>query len=128
MPQARLAAFRNRRLRIVRHPRNLGKGAALLTGAEIATGTHILPFDADREYDPQDIPRLAQPIIDGRATVVFGTRLFGANTVYHSYRYKLGNRALTLAANVLFDSAVSDLHTCLKLVPLDVFRALDGAA
>ncbi len=113
------------RLRCIRHPRNLGKGAALLTGAELATGTHILPFDADREYDPNDIPRLVAPVLEGRASVVFGTRLFGANTVYHSYRYAAGNRALTLAANVLYDAAVTDLHTCFKLVPLPLFRSLD---
>ena len=88
-------------------------------------GTHILPFDADREYDPNDIPRLAAPVLGGRCAVVFGSRTLGTNTVYQSFRYALGNRALTLFANVLYDSAISDLHTCLKLVPLPLFRSLE---
>lgn len=120
----RLRAIRDPRLRIARHPRNRGKGAALLTGASLATGTHILPFDADREYDPADVPRLVAPVIEGRAAVVFGSRTLGANTVYQSFRYAMGNRALTLFANVLYDSALKDLHTCLKLVPLPLFRSL----
>ncbi len=121
----RLRRIRDPRLRIVRHPRNRGKGAALQTGAELARGTHILPFDADREYDPNDIPRLAAPVLGGRCAVVFGSRTLGANTVYPSFHHVLGNRALTLFANVLYDSAISDLHTCLKLVPLPLFRSLE---
>ena len=121
----RLRRIRDPRLRIVRHPRNRGKGAALQTGAELARGTHILPFDADREYDPNDIPRLVAPVLGGRCAVVFGSRTLGVNTVYQSFRYVLGNRALTLFANVLYDAAISDLHTCLKLVPLPLFRSLE---
>ena len=120
-----LRGIRDPRLRLVRHPRNRGKGAALQTGAELARGTHILPFDADREYDPRDIPRLVAPVLGGRCAVVFGSRTLGANTVYQSFRYALGNRALTFFANVLYDSAISDLHTCLKLVPLPLFRSLE---
>ena len=121
----RLRGIQDPRLRIARHPRNRGKGAALLTGAELATGTHILPFDADREYDPADIPALVAPVIDGRAAVVFGSRTLGANTVYQSFRYAMGNRVMTLLANVLYDAALKDLHTCLKLVPVPLFRSLD---
>ncbi|MGI5376054.1 glycosyltransferase family 2 protein [Streptomyces sp. CA-251387] len=107
-----------------RHPHNLGKGAALLTAGGLATGTHILPFDADLEYSPDDIPRLLQPVLQGRCDVVYGARLFGQNTVYQSYRYALGNELMTLAANVLFDAHLADLHTCLKLIPLSLFRSL----
>jgi hypothetical protein len=57
--------------------------------------------------------------------VVYGTRLFGANTRYQSYRHAVGNRALTLAANLMFDAYLSDLHTCLKLMPLDLFRRFE---
>jgi glycosyltransferase involved in cell wall biosynthesis len=112
-------------LRLLRHPRNRGKGAALMTGAAVAAGTHIVPFDADLEYVPDDLSRMVQPVLAGRTAIVYGTRLFGVNTVYQSYRSAMGNRALTLAANVLFDAYVSDIHTCLKLIPLDLFRALD---
>lgn len=107
------------------HPGNLGKGAALLSAASIASGTHILPFDADLEYSPDDIVRIIHPVLKGRCDVVYGARLFGFNTVYHSYRYAVGNRLLTRMANVLFNSYLSDLHTCLKLIPLALFRSLN---
>jgi glycosyltransferase involved in cell wall biosynthesis len=120
-----LAAVDDPRARVFRHPLNRGKGAALQTAARVATGTHIVPFDADLEYSPADLPRLVEPVLRGRCDVVYGTRLFGVNTVYQSYRLAMGNRAMTLAANVLFDAYLSDLHTCLKLMPLDLFRMLE---
>ena len=119
-----VAGINDPRLVLIRHEGNQGKGAALMTGAQVASGTHLLPFDADREYDPGDVTKLAEPVITGRASVVFGSRLSGVHTVYQSYRYALGNRVMTLWANVLFDAAVTDLHTCLKLVPLPFFRAV----
>jgi hypothetical protein len=119
-----IAAFDDPRITVVRHPLNLGKGVAVLSGAKAATGTHLLVFDADLEYSPRDIPRLLAPVMAGHADVVYGARLFGMNTLYPSFRYALGNRATTLAANVLFDACLTDLHTCLKLIPLDVFRSL----
>jgi dolichol-phosphate hexosyltransferase len=113
------------RARVKGHSRNMGKGAALHTAAEVATGTHIVPFDADLEYTPEDLPPLLEPVMNGRCDIVFGTRLFGANTMYLSYRHAMGNRALTLAANVMFDAYLSDIHTCLKLMPLQLFRMMD---
>lgn len=112
------------RLIVHRHEKNKGKGHALLTAASLATGTHILPFDADLEYTSEDIPRLMEPIIKRRYEVVYGARLFGFNTVYQTYRYAAGNRFLTRVANILYDASLSDLHTCLKLVPLALFRRL----
>lgn len=112
------------RLIVHRHEENRGKGAALLSAASLATGTHILPFDADLEYAAEDIPRILAPVIKGRCSVVYGVRLFGYNTVYQSLRYAVGNRLLTRMTNLLFDACLSDLHTCLKLVPLAMLRAL----
>lgn len=112
------------RLFVHRHAKNMGKGYALRTAADLATGTHILPFDADLEYSSEDIPRLIDPLIKRNYDVVYGARIFGFNTVYQSYRYAVGNRLLTRIANILFDSSISDLHTCLKLVPLELFRQL----
>ena len=112
------------RVIVYRHERNRGKGAALLTAASLATGSYILPFDADLEYSAGDIPRLLKPVLAGRCRVVYGTRLFGYNTVYQSYRYAQGNRVLTLLANVLFDACLTDLHTCLKLIPMSLFEEL----
>ena len=110
---------------VIEHPRNLGKGAALQTGAAVASGTHFVPFDADLEYDPADLARLITPVMDGRCEVVYGVRLLGANTRYQSYRHVLGNRALTLAASLMFDASLTDLHTCLKLLPVELFQELN---
>jgi glycosyltransferase involved in cell wall biosynthesis len=112
-----LRSIEDPRLAVYRHPSNKGKGAAVVTGFQHASGTHILVFDADSEYSPTDIPNLVRPVLSGRASVVYGARLFGNHTAYGSFKYALGNKLLTLAANVLFDSYVSDLHTCLKLLP-----------
>lgn len=120
----RLGQIDDPRVIVHHHPVNRGKGAALMSAVALATGTHILPFDADLEYLPDDIPRLLQPIIRGKCNVVYGTRMFGVNTVHRSYRYAVGNRFLSRLANVLFDSCISDLHTCLKLIPLEMVKAL----
>ena len=112
------------RIRLLRHGRNQGKGAAVRTGVAHAVGSHVLVLDADLEYSPQDIPALMAPIVAGQADHVFGARVFGLNTSFHSFRFAMGGRATTLAANVLFDSCLTDLHTCLKLLPVEHFRAL----
>jgi dolichol-phosphate hexosyltransferase len=112
------------RVVIALHPTNRGKGAALLTGLSLVTGTHVVPFDADLEYEPWDLVSLMEPVMLGRSDVVYGSRLFGANTVFQSYRYAMGNKLTTLMANVLFDAYISDLHTCLKLMPTRLLRDL----
>jgi len=116
--------FEDPRIVLHRHPQNRGKGAALRSAASLATGTHVVPFDADLEYTPKDLPRLIEPILTGRFEVVYGARLFGYNTVYQSFRYAVGNKILTAMTNILFDSFISDMHTCLKLMPRDTFSSL----
>jgi len=111
-------------LRVMFHARNRGKGAAVRTGMRVATGDYALIFDADLEYDAHDIPRIAAPVLAGKAHCVFGVRQFAGATSY-GFRYMLGNRAMTMTANALFDCWIGDLHTCLKLLPVEFFRALD---
>ncbi|OLR92444.1 hypothetical protein BJP25_20405 [Actinokineospora bangkokensis] len=113
-----------RGLRLVVHARNLGKGAAVRSGVAEARGSHMIILDADLEYSPDDIPAMLDPVLRGRADHVFGSRVFGVNTRYQSFRFAVGGRALTLAANVLYDSCLTDMHTCLKLLPVADFRAL----
>ena len=119
-----LAEIDDPRVTVFRHEKNLGKGAAILTGVRLAGGTHILPFDADLEYTPEDIPKILEPVLRGRCSVVFGVRLFGYNTVYRSYIYALGNRMLTRITNIMFGACLSDLHTCLKLIPITLFQSI----
>lgn len=111
------------RLVRIHHAANLGKGAAVRTGIAVARGSHVLIFDADHEYDVQDIPRLVTPILSGRAEVVYGNRMSGFGTVHPSLWHAVGNKAMTFFANILFGSAISDLHTCLKLVPMPLLKS-----
>lgn len=107
-----------------RHPANRGKGAAVRTGVDAASGDYVVMYDADLEYDPKDLPGLLRPILDGEATVVFGSRTFGSHTAY-SFWYVIGNKLVTQAANVLFNTWISDLETCYKLLPRQLYRELD---
>jgi glycosyltransferase involved in cell wall biosynthesis len=107
-----------------RHERNRGKGAAIRTASEAATGDYMVICDADLEYPPEEIPSLLAPVLRGEAEVVFGTRSFTSNTAY-SFWYVLGNKGVTLAANLLFNAYISDLETCFKLMPLSLYRELD---
>src|SRR6185437_16715651 len=119
-----LRAFADHRLKVIVHPRNRGKGAAIRTAVEHATGDYMVILDADLEYDPQDIPKLLDPVLDGRATVVYGNRTFGSHSAY-SFWYVMGNKGVTMAANVLFNSYIGDLETCFKLLPVALYRSLD---
>ena len=118
------ATLADPRLVVLRHQRNAGKGAALRTGAAAASTTHVVPFDADLEYDPEDLARLLVPVLAGEADIVYGTRRQRHGVPHGSRLYAVGNALMTLAANALYDSRITDLHTCLKLVPLDLFRQL----
>ena len=111
------------RLRVITHQRNAGKGAAIKTAVDNAEGEYMVILDADLEYDPQDIPRLLEPVLDGRATVVYGNRTFGSHSSY-SFWYVMGNKGVTLAANVLYNSYIGDLETCFKLLPVELYRSL----
>lgn len=119
-----LDAVDDPRVTVVRHPANRGKGAAVRTAAGAATGDYMIICDADLEYAPEEIPALLAPVLRGEATVVYGTRTFGSHTAY-SFWYVLGNKSVTLFANVLYNCWISDLETCFKLMPLPLYRELD---
>ena len=102
-------------VRVVKARRNQGKGAALRQGFALATGDILGVQDADLEYDPHQIPALVQPILDGDAEVVFGTREFGAHASF-SFWYVVGNRLLSLFASAVFDRYVTDIYTCYKFM------------
>ncbi|CAN5507499.1 glycosyltransferase family 2 protein [soil metagenome] len=108
-------------LRVIRQPRNLGKGAALRRGIAEAGGELLSVLDADLEYDPADFVRLLEPILAGEATVVYGTRSFGGHAAY-SFWYVVGNKALALWASFLFDAWLTDIETCLKVAPTALWR------
>jgi len=118
-----LGRFDDPRMTVVVQPRNQGKGAAVRKAAETASGDFVVILDADLEYDPQDIPRLLAPVLDGRAEVVYGNRQFGSHSSF-SFWYVMGNKAVTTYANVLFNCYLGDLETCFKLMPLAMYRDL----
>ena len=113
----------DRRVRALRQETNQGKGAALRR----AVGELRLPFglvqDADLEYDPRDYHRLLEPLQEGRADAVYGTRGFAGQTAF-SFWFVMGNKAVTLATNLLFDCYISDMETGYKVLRSDLWRRL----
>jgi glycosyltransferase involved in cell wall biosynthesis len=109
-----------------RHDRNQGKGAALRTGFSLARGRVVVVQDADLEYDPAEIPALIQPILAGHADVVYGSRLIGGRPQrVHLFWHKVGNKALSLVTNVLYNTTLSDMETGYKAFTLEVLRAIE---
>jgi glycosyltransferase involved in cell wall biosynthesis len=105
--------------------RNRGKGAAIRAAIPHVDGDIVVIQDADMEYDPADVPRLVQPIADGAADVVFGSRLRGGQPQrVHMFWHLVGNRALSLLTNILFNTTLSDMETGYKVFRADVLRSL----
>ena len=96
------------------HDVNRGKGAALRTGFAHATGEYVLVQDADLEYDPEDWPKLLDPVLRGRARVVYGSRFTGERRNMLLLHW-IGNRFLSMTTNVLYNTTLSDMETCYKL-------------
>jgi glycosyltransferase involved in cell wall biosynthesis len=113
-------------VRVFRHPENRGKGGALRTGFQHATGDVVLIQDADLEYDPADYPVLLRPILEGKADVVYGSRFLGGPYMrVHLFWHYVGNRFLTLVSNAFTNLNLTDMETCYKVFRKDVADRLD---
>ena len=104
--------------------RNQGKGAALRRGFTAVTGNMVAIQDADLEYSPEELPELAELIIEGRADVVYGSRFLGRHRVFLFTHY-LGNRVLTTLTNILYNTMLTDMETCYKVMRREVLNGLD---
>ena len=118
------AADPDNRLIACFHPVNAGKGAALRTGIARISGDLALIQDADLEYDPAEYPSLIQPILDGHADVVYGSRFLGGPHRVLFFRHSIGNRLLTLLSNLFTDLNLTDMETCYKVFRSDVLKRL----
>jgi glycosyltransferase involved in cell wall biosynthesis len=121
----RLAALAGPELRVITHPNNRGKGAALRSAFEHASGDVVIIQDADLEYDPAEYGRLIQPIVEGAADVVYGSRFVaaGPHRVLYFWHY-VANRMLTTLSNLLTDLNLSDVETCYKALRREVVEAI----
>ncbi len=112
--------------RVIYQPQNHGKGYALRTGFQAATGDIVLVQDADLEYDPNEYPALIEPIVSDKADVVYGSRFVGAgpHRVVYFWHY-VGNRLLTLFSNMLTNINLTDMETCYKVFRREVIQSID---
>ena len=116
-----LQRYHDPRLRVVRHEQNRGKGGGICTALEHATGDVCIIQDADTEYDPRDYAKLIEPIEQGRAQVVYGARDLSTQPwIGH-----IGNKFLTITANLLYGLRLTDMETCYKVVPTALMRELN---
>jgi glycosyltransferase involved in cell wall biosynthesis len=118
-----LTALADSTVRVITHPVNKGKGAAIRTGMASARGDLLLIQDADLEYDPEDWPRLLEPILRGKARVVYGSRFTGERMNMLPLHW-IGNRFLSLVTNLLYSSTMSDMETCYKLFDRQVLEGI----
>ena len=113
---------------LVFHEKNRGKGAALRTGFQHATGDVVVVQDADMEYDPREFPLLLQPILAGKADAVYGSRFLGGPHRVLLFWHSIGNRVLTLLSNMFTDLNLTDMETCYKMIRRELLHSLPLSA
>ena len=118
-----LRDLERREFKVLYHEKNQGKGAALRTGFQRATGQFVIVQDADLEYDPNDYSKLLQPILDGRADVVYGSRFSGQRKNMTSL-HTLGNLFLTGVTNLFYRTSITDMETCYKLFRRETIQGI----
>jgi glycosyltransferase involved in cell wall biosynthesis len=119
------AKLENQVQKIIYHEKNQGKGAALRTGFAHATGQYVIVQDADMEYDPQEYSLLLQPVLEGKADVVFGSRFMGGRPHrVHYFWHFLVNRLLTLLSNMCTNLNLTDIETCYKLFKREIVQSI----
>jgi len=111
-------------LRVFHQPKNMGKGAALREGFKHCTGTLVIVQDADWEYDPAEFPKLIQPIVDGRADVVVGSRFIGESHRVLYFWHSVANKGLTLLSNMFTNLNLTDMETCYKVFRREVIQGM----
>jgi len=119
----RKLTMKDKRVKIIFKRRNEGKGAAIITALERATGTHVIIQDADLEYDPDDYQQMVKPILNGNAEVVYGSRFIGPHRDM-LFWHKVGNDLINFSIDILFDSIISDCETGYKLIPVTLLKSL----
>jgi len=112
-------------IQVIFKEKNAGKGAALRTGFEHATGNYVIVQDADLEYDPRDIPAIIQPLLRGEADIVYGSRFIGDVVHDESFIHRLGNAILTQASNLFSGLKLTDMETCYKAFTREAMEAVD---
>ncbi len=120
---ARIQEREPERVRVILHERNQGKGAAVRTGLAQVTGEVVLIQDADLEYDPKDYAVLLQPIKEGRADVVYGSRFLGVHRAF-LFWHMAGNRLLTFLTNLLYNATLTDMETCYKAIRAEFLQGM----
>jgi len=122
--RAILAQMTDDEVKVVYHDQNTGKGAAIQTALQYVTGDIIIIQDGDLEYNPADYHKLIEPIVEGRASVVYGSRFLGEITNMHFLNY-IANKILALTASLLFLNWITDEGTCYKVFKADLLKSLD---